>query len=79
MPLQVAPKNAFMTTIAGARTSLENRNAEFDAERKGTDALRRDVQSLKANNAQLMARLYSLRTQFQKTYHANVEMLGKGR
>jgi chromosome segregation ATPase len=66
-------------TIAGARTSLENRNAEFDAEQKATDELRRGVQSLKTNNAQLMARLGSLRDQFQKNYHANVEMLGKGR
>ncbi len=66
-------------TIAGARTSLEHRNAEFDAEQKATDDLRRHVQSLRTNNTEHMARLDSLRNQFQKTYHANVEMLGKGR
>jgi peptidoglycan hydrolase CwlO-like protein len=66
-------------TIEGARTSLTNRNAEFEAEQKATDDLRRDVQSLKATNAQLMARLGSLRDQFQKTYRSNVEMLGRGR
>ena len=37
-----------------------------------------EVQSLKANNTQLMGRLQSLRDQFQETYHKNVEMLGKG-
>jgi chromosome segregation ATPase len=66
-------------TIEGSRTSLQNRNAEFDAEQKAMEDRRRDVQSLKENNTQLMARLGSLREQFQKTYHSNVEMLGKGR
>jgi chromosome segregation ATPase len=66
-------------TIEGAKTSFQNRNAEFDAEQKAMEDRRRDVQSLKENNAQLMARLGSLREQFQKTYRSNVEMLGKGR
>ena len=41
--------------------------------------LRRDVQSLRSNNTQLMDRLQSLRDQFQDTYHKNVGMLGKRR
>ena len=66
-------------TIEGAKTSLRNRNAEFDAEEKAMADLRREVQSLKSNNTQLMTRLQSLRDQFQGSYHQNVEMLGKSR
>ncbi len=36
------------------------------------DDLRRQVQSLKSNNTQLMDRLQSLRDQFQHSYHKNV-------
>ena len=70
-------KGTVDSTIEGAKTSIQNRNAEFDAEEKAMADLRRDVQSLKANNNQLMGRLQSLRDQFQKSYHNNVEMLGK--
>jgi chromosome segregation ATPase len=66
-------------TIEGAKTSLRNRNAEFDAEEKAMADLRREVQSLKSNNTQLMTRLQSLRDQFMGSYHQNIEMLGKGR
>ncbi len=66
-------------TIAGARTSLEKRNAEFDAEQKAMEERRRDVQNLKTHNAELMARLDSLRDQFQKTYHDNLARLHRGR
>jgi chromosome segregation ATPase len=66
-------------TIEGARTSLQNRNVEFDAEQKAMEESRREVQSLKENNAQLMARLDSLRKRFQDTYHDNLERLGKRR
>jgi chromosome segregation ATPase len=66
-------------TIAAAKDSVQNRIAEFDADQKAMADLRRDVQSLRSNNTELMARLQSLRNQFQDTYHKNVEMLGKRR
>ena len=72
-------KGTVDSTIEGAKTSIQNRNAEFDAEEKAMADLRRDVQSLKANNTQLMGRLQSLRDQFHKSHHNNVEMLGKPR
>ena len=72
-------KGTVDSTIEGAKTSIQTRSAEFDAEEKAMADLRRDVQSLKANNNQLMGRLQSLRDQFQKSYHNNVEMLGKAR
>ena len=62
-------------TIAGAKESLQNRIAEFDADQKAMADLRRDVQSLRENNSQLMARLQSLRDQFQDTYHKNLQMV----
>lgn len=66
-------------TIDGARTSLQNRNAEFEADEKELADLRGRVQSLKANNTQLMGTLETLRTRFQDTYHKNVDMVGKAR
>jgi chromosome segregation ATPase len=66
-------------TIAGARTSFEKRNEEFDAEQKAMEERRRDVQNLRAHNAELMARLDSLRNQFQKTDRDNFDRLHKGR
>ena len=63
--------------IARSKDSLQHRVNEFDAEQKAMADLRRDVQSLRSNNNQLMGRLKSLRDDFQKTYHNNVEMLGK--
>jgi chromosome segregation ATPase len=72
-------KGTVDSTIEGAKTSIQTRNVEFDAEEKAMADLRRNVQSLKANNNQLMGRLQSLRDQFQKSYHNNVEMLGKPR
>ncbi len=64
-------------TIEGAKNSFQNRNAEFEADEKELADLRGRVQSLKANNAQLMARLQTLRDQFQDTYHKNLDMMGK--
>jgi chromosome segregation ATPase len=67
------------TTIAAARESLRNRITEFDNEQTAMAELRRHVQSLKANNSELMGRLRSLRDQFQGTQRKNLEMLGKSR
>jgi chromosome segregation ATPase len=71
--------NTVNQTIAEARTSLEHRNSEFDAEQKAMEERRQEVQHLKANNGQLMARLDSLRKQFRDTYHDNIARLHKGR
>ena len=68
-----------MPPSTGPRTSIQNRTAEFDAEEKALADLRGRVQSLKANNSQLMGRLQSLRQQFQDTHHKNVGMVGKAR
>jgi chromosome segregation ATPase len=65
------------STIEGAKTSIENRKNEFESEEKAMDDLRRQVQSLKSNNTQLMDRLKTLRDQFQHSYHENVGMLSK--
>jgi chromosome segregation ATPase len=65
------------STIDGAKTSIENRKNEFDAEEKAMDELRRQVQSLKSTNTQLMDRLKTLRDQFQHSYHDNVGLLSK--
>jgi peptidoglycan hydrolase CwlO-like protein len=66
-------------TIQGARTSIQTRTAEFDADEKEIADLRGRVQSLKSNNAESMARLQSLRQEFRDTYHKNVDMVGKPR
>jgi cell division protein ZapA len=71
--------NVVNGTIAAAKDSLQNRVNEFNADEKAMADLRRDVQSLRSNNEQLMARLQSLRTQFQDTYHKNLEMIGQPR
>lgn len=60
-----------------AKTALENRNAEFEAEEKATDELRKKVQVLKATTTEQMNRLKSLREQFQNSYHQSLQMLGK--
>ena len=64
-------------TIKGARASLDNRNAEHQEELKAMADLRSEVQTLKNQNHEQLARLQALRDQFQKTYHTNLEMLGK--
>jgi chromosome segregation ATPase len=66
-------------TIAAGKDSLQNRITEFDADQKALADLRRDVQSLRSNNTQLMGRLQSLRDQFQKTQRDNLDMIGKRR
>jgi chromosome segregation ATPase len=64
-------------TIKGARADTEQRNVEHKSEEKAMADLRSGVQNLKNENGQLMARLDSLRNQFQTAYHGNLEMLGK--
>jgi chromosome segregation ATPase len=64
-------------TIKGARTSVEQRNAEFKAEEQSLADLRKGVQTTKTENEQLLARLQTLRDQFQNAYHSNRELLGK--
>lgn len=64
-------------SIKGARASLEHRTAEHKAEEKSMEDRRSEVQTLKNENGQLMARLQGLRKQFQTAYHTNLEMLGK--
>lgn len=66
-------------TIAAAKESLRIRVAEFDADTKAMEDLRRGVQALRADNAQLMARLASLRKQFQDTHHKNLETVSHRR
>lgn len=67
------------STIAQAKDSLQHRVNEFDAETKAMADLRRDVQSRRSDNTQLMSRLQSLKDQFGKTQRENAEMLGKRR
>lgn len=62
-----------------ARAALQTRNAEFDADEKALDDLRRKVQELKASTGQQTERLQSLRSQFQKNYRSSREMLAKYR
>jgi chromosome segregation ATPase len=64
-------------TINAAKTQLQHRNDEHQAEEKAMSELRNEVQGLKAQNGQLMAQLHTLRGQFQKTHHANLELLQK--
>jgi chromosome segregation ATPase len=67
------------STIAAAKDSLQNRVTEFDSEQKALADLRRDVQSLRSNNTQLVGRLQSLRDQFRETHRKNSEWIGKRR
>jgi chromosome segregation ATPase len=71
--------NTVNGTIAGAKDSLQNRINEFDADTKALADLRKDVQSLRSSNSELMGRLQSLRGRFQDTHRKNLETLGKPR
>jgi chromosome segregation ATPase len=64
-------------TIEGARTSIQNRAAEFEVDEKELANLRDRVRSLKETNGQLMGQLQSLRQQFHDTHRKNVEIIGK--
>jgi hypothetical protein len=62
-------------TIKNGRATLASRIAEHQDEEKAITGLRTEVQDLIADNSQLMARLKSLRDQFQSTHHTNLKML----
>jgi chromosome segregation ATPase len=64
-------------TKKSADATLEHRIAEHKAEEKAMETLRSDVRTLKTENDQLMARLQSLRDQFQDNYHKNRQLLDK--
>ncbi len=64
-------------TIKTAQTALQNQNKDYQDEEKAIDNLRTEVQGLKTDNTQLMARLQSLRENFQDTYHLNLGMVNK--
>jgi peptidoglycan hydrolase CwlO-like protein len=64
-------------TAKNAQSTLGHREVELQGETKGLAQARAEVQTLAAESAQLMDRLAALRKDFQTTYHANLEMLGK--
>jgi chromosome segregation ATPase len=64
-------------TVRNAQSTLEHRNVEQQEETKALARARSDVQTLIADSGQLMDRLTTLRKDFQTTYQASVEMLGK--
>jgi len=66
-------------TIKGAKIQVEHVNVEHQAEEKSTLELRGEVKLLKTRNEELIARLQTVRDQFQTTYHTNLEMISKKR
>jgi len=64
-------------SLKSAQALLQHRNDERDAEQKAVADTRAEVKTLMADSSQLMNRLDTLRKTFQKTYHENVENLGK--
>jgi chromosome segregation ATPase len=64
-------------TIKSAQAALGHRNTELQEQTKALAQAKSDVQTLMAESSQLMDRLTALRKDFQTTYHANIEMLGK--
>jgi chromosome segregation ATPase len=64
-------------TIKSAQAALEHRTTEQQEETQALAQARTDFQTLVAESGQLMNRLTALRQDFQNTYHANIEMLGK--
>jgi chromosome segregation ATPase len=64
-------------TIDKAKTALQNRNVEQQAEEQALAQSRTDVKELMDGSSQLMNRLSALRKEFESTYHANIELLGK--
>ena len=66
-------------TVNAAKSQFEHRTAEHQAEEKAMADLRDEVQNLKSQNGQLMARLQTLRQQYQDTYHKNLDLIHKQR
>src|SRR5262249_13900957 len=66
-------------TVNAAKAEVEHRTADHQAEEKAMADLRSEVQDLKTQNGQLMARLQTLRSQYQDSYHKNLELIQKKR
>jgi chromosome segregation ATPase len=64
-------------TIKSSQAALDHRNTELQEGNAALAQAKTDVQALIAECSQLTNRLTSLRNDFQKTYHENVEILGK--
>jgi chromosome segregation ATPase len=73
-------QNQFATveeTIKSAQAALEFRNTDLQDETKALADAKSEVQTRMDDSTKLMARLTALRKDFQRTYDANLEMLGK--
>jgi chromosome segregation ATPase len=66
-------------TIDRAKTALEHRNLEQQAEEQALAQAKSEVKELMDRSTELTNQLGSLRTEFQTTYRANIESLGKTR
>jgi chromosome segregation ATPase len=66
-------------TIDRAKTALEHRNLEQQTEEQALAQAKSEVKELMDRSTELMNQLGSLRQEFQTTYHANIESLGKTR
>jgi chromosome segregation ATPase len=64
-------------SVKSAQALLQHRIEEREAEQKAVADTRSEVKTLMADSSQLMNQLDTLRKNFQKTYQANVENLGK--
>jgi hypothetical protein len=64
-------------TVKNAELSAKEHAEEKVAEQKALEDGRAEVESLKAQNSELMNRLAGLRNQFNTTLKTNVELLDK--
>jgi chromosome segregation ATPase len=72
-------KDIVENTVNAAKAELEHRTADHQAEEKAMADLRSEVQDLKTQNGQFLARLQTLRSQYQDTHHKNLEQIQKKR
>ncbi len=66
-------------TIDRAKTALQHRIEEHQTGEQVLAKSKSDVKELMDRTGELMTQLIALRKEFQSTYHANVESLGKTR
>ncbi len=66
-------------TIERAKAALQHRNEEHQSGEQVLAKSKSDVKELMDRSGELMNQLMALRKEFQTTYHANVESLGKTR
>jgi len=66
-------------TIDRAKMALQHRNNEQQAEDQALAQAKSEVKELMDRSTELTNQLGSLRKEFQTTYHANIESLGKTR